>query len=92
METSFGSGFGVKHVLRDIAGTEQGLACASLYTMLSVSYDCLYNAEVLLHLCYLYGAPTELSPLVRQWVALIRHAPVPYRHLSFQKSWKVSDA
>ena len=40
-------GFGLKHVLIDLAETEQGLACVALCACLTSSYDSLTAAQVL---------------------------------------------
>lgn len=60
-------GFGVKHVVTDLAETEEGLTLVALCAALSTTYDALYGARVLRQLCYLCKAPQLFTPAIRQW-------------------------
>ena len=64
-------GFGVKHVVTDLAETEQGLTLVAVCAALSVTYDSLYGARVLRELCGLCKAPQSFSPAIRQWKILV---------------------
>ena len=64
-------GFGIKHVVTDLAETEEGLTLVSICAALSVTYDSLFGARVLRELCGLCKAPSSFSPAIRQWKTLI---------------------
>lgn len=64
-------GFGVKHVVTDLAETEEGLTLVAVCAALSTTYDSLYGARVLRELCGLCKAPLSLSPAIRQWKILV---------------------
>ena len=64
-------GFGVKHVVTDLAETEEGLTLVALCAALSTTYDSLYGARVLRELCCLCKAPQLFSPAIRQWKILV---------------------
>lgn len=64
-------GFGVKHVVTDLAETEEGLALVAVCAALSTTYDSLYGARVLRELCGLCKAPLTFSPAIRQWKILV---------------------
>ncbi|KAM0798820.1 hypothetical protein BDR22DRAFT_355050 [Usnea florida] len=64
-------GFGIKHVVTDLAETEQGLTLVALCAALSSTYDSLYGARVLRELCGLCKAPQAFSPAIRQWKILV---------------------
>lgn len=64
-------GFGVKHIVTDLAETEEGLTFVALCAALTSTYDSLYAARVLRELCILCKAPQSFTPALRQWKALI---------------------
>ena len=64
-------GFGVKHIVTDLAETEEGLTFVALCATLTSTYDSLYAARVLRELCILCKAPQSFTPALRQWKALI---------------------
>ena len=64
-------GFGVKHVVNDLAETEQGLTLVALCAALSSTYNSLFGAQVLRGLCGLCKAPQDFSPAIRQWKILV---------------------
>ena len=64
-------GFGVKHVVTDLAETEEGLTLVAICAALSTTYDSLYGARVLRELCALCKAPQSFSPAIRQWKILV---------------------
>jgi hypothetical protein len=64
-------GFGIKHVARLLAESEQGIACIALCGSLSVSYDKFYCAQVLRSMTQIQCAPGNLSPSISQWSSLV---------------------
>lgn len=64
-------GFGVKHVVTDLAETEEGLTLVAVCAALSTTYDSLLGARVLRELCGLCKAPQSFSPAIRQWKILV---------------------
>lgn len=64
-------GFGVKHVVTDLAETEEGLTLVAICAALSTTYDSLYGARVLRELRGLCKAPQAFSPAIRQWKTLV---------------------
>ena len=64
-------GFGVKHVVTDLAETEEGLTLVAICAALSTTYDSMYGARVLRELCGLCKAPQSFSPAIRQWKTLV---------------------
>lgn len=72
---SFGNviwfGFGVKHVVTDLAETEQGLTFVGLCAALTTTYDSVYSARVLRELCVIQKAPQSFTPALRQWQGLV---------------------
>ena len=64
-------GFGIKHVVTDLAETEEGLTLVALCAALSSTYDALYGARVLREICCLCKAPQLFTPAIRQWKILV---------------------
>ena len=64
-------GFGIKHVVTDLAETEEGLTLVALCAALSTTYDSLYAARVLRQLCCLCKAPQLFTPAIRQWKLIV---------------------
>lgn len=64
-------GFGVKHVVTDLAETEEGLTVVALCAALTTTYDSTYSARVLRELCVLQKAPESFTPALRQWKAIV---------------------
>ena len=64
-------GFGVKHVVTDLAETEEGLTLVALCAALTTTYDSTYSARVLRELCVLHKAPQSFTPALRQWKAIV---------------------
>jgi hypothetical protein len=73
--SSFGQvlwfGFGVRHVVHEITGTEEGMTCVAISAALQVSYNSLFAAEVFRELSQSHGAPDSLLPALHQWRALV---------------------
>lgn len=64
-------GFGIKHIVTELAETEEGLACVSLCAALSTLYENFYCAQVLRDLCQARKAPESFTPALRQWRTLV---------------------
>lgn len=64
-------GFGVKHIVRSLCETEQGITCAALCACLSVSYSAEFGANVLSELSKSQHAGEDLNPSLSQWYALV---------------------
>ncbi|KFY45486.1 hypothetical protein V495_02961 [Pseudogymnoascus sp. VKM F-4514 (FW-929)] len=64
-------GFGVKHIVRTLSDTEQGLTCVAMCACLSVSYDKFFCSKVLKALADQQRAPNSLMPSLSQWAALV---------------------
>ncbi|PGH22959.1 hypothetical protein AJ80_03008 [Polytolypa hystricis UAMH7299] len=65
-------GFGVKHIVRLLAESDQGSACLGLCGCLSVSYDDFFSAQVLRNLAVSMKSPEFLTPSVSQWSSLVK--------------------
>ena len=64
-------GFGVKHVVTDLAEAEEGLTLVALCAALTTTYDSSFSARVVRQLCILQKAPESFTPALRQWKALV---------------------
>ncbi|KFX93252.1 hypothetical protein V490_04931 [Pseudogymnoascus sp. VKM F-3557] len=64
-------GFGVKHIVRTLSDTEQGLTCVAMCACLSVSYDKFFCSKVLKAFADQQRAPKSLMPSLSQWAALV---------------------
>ena len=64
-------GFGLKHVIADLAETEQGLACVALCACLTNTYDSVTAAQVLRELWKVQSGRHELTPALHQWQNLV---------------------
>jgi hypothetical protein len=73
--SSFGQviwfGFGVRHVVHELTGTEEGMTCVAISAALQVSYDSLFGAQVFRELSRCRDAPDSLLPSLHQWRALL---------------------
>ncbi|KAI9791002.1 MAG: hypothetical protein M1816_004569 [Peltula sp. TS41687] len=64
-------GFGVRHIMHDLASTEQGMTCVAICAALKVSYQSFFGATFLRELSRRLGAPDGLLPALHQWQALL---------------------
>ena len=64
-------GFGVKHLVRLLAETREGLNCIAICSALLEVYSTTDTARIWRELATLRGAPRELTPSLRQLVALV---------------------
>ena len=64
-------GFGIRPIIKDLADSEQGMACVALCACMSVSYDTFFAAGVLRELCKQHEVPPDLLPSIHQWKTLV---------------------
>ncbi|OAL02322.1 hypothetical protein IQ06DRAFT_304520 [Phaeosphaeriaceae sp. SRC1lsM3a] len=63
-------GFGVKHVVKTLAQSKEGLACIALCGALTESHSLESSAQTLSAYADLSGVPRDISPSVAQWKQL----------------------
>jgi hypothetical protein len=85
-------GFGLKHIIDDLLETEQGAACVALSGCLTTCYDTDFASQVFRSICHSKGAPSSLTPSIRQWGALVRicagslaNSQFPYLLIGFER-------
>ncbi|KAF5610863.1 hypothetical protein F25303_14519 [Fusarium sp. NRRL 25303] len=64
-------GFGVKHIIRSMQESSEGLACLGICASLTEQYSTVIAAKVLRELFLLYSPPADLTPTLRQWISLV---------------------
>jgi len=64
-------GIGARHLVRDLAVTEQGKLCAGICAALSSCYTETISAEILAELVGISNAPVELTPSILEWSNLV---------------------
>lgn len=64
-------GFGIKHVVRQLAETDQGLTFITLCGCLSELHPTKACASILMELAEDCGAPSELRPSPHQWINMV---------------------
>lgn len=64
-------GFGVKHMIRKLAESYEGLCCIAVCASLSEFYSTPDTARILREIFVQYNAPSNLTPALRQWVNLV---------------------
>lgn len=65
-------GFGISHLVRVLARTEEGIMCLSLCAALIECYDIAVAGEILLEIVKTSRAPEDLQPSGLEWHALLR--------------------
>ncbi|KAF3937842.1 hypothetical protein ABW19_dt0207289 [Dactylella cylindrospora] len=65
-------GFGVRHVIRDLAASSEGLAAIAICASLSEFYDSDNAALILRELFNMLNPPSHLKPSLRQWLNLVQ--------------------
>lgn len=85
-------GFGLKHIIDDLLETEQGAACVALSGCLTACYDTDFASQVFRSICQSKGAPSSVTPSLRQWGALVRicagslaNSQFPYLLIGFER-------
>ncbi|KAF1944724.1 hypothetical protein EJ02DRAFT_463819 [Clathrospora elynae] len=64
-------GFGINSITKELAASEQGMACVALCACMNLSYESFFAAGVLREFCKLLGAPPGLVPSIHQWKTLV---------------------
>ncbi|KAF5645181.1 hypothetical protein F52700_2381 [Fusarium sp. NRRL 52700] len=64
-------GFGVKHIIWSMQESTEGLNCLGICSCLTEGFSTTVAAKVIRELFLLYDPPAELTPALRQWVALV---------------------
>ncbi|KAF4496079.1 hypothetical protein FAGAP_7770 [Fusarium agapanthi] len=64
-------GFGVKHIIWSMQESTEGLNCLGICACLTEGFSTIIAAKVIRELFLLYDPPAELTPALRQWVALV---------------------
>ena len=64
-------GFGVKHIIRTFAESEQGENCIAVCAALQEMYSTHEAAKIVQELARLRNAPPRMMPSLRQWVSLV---------------------
>ncbi|MCJ1251543.1 hypothetical protein MMC30_008778 [Trapelia coarctata] len=64
-------GFGVKHVIRQLAESSEGLNCIAVCAALVEAYSPLDSAKILREMLLINNAPDRLTPSLRQWICLV---------------------
>lgn len=79
----FWFGFGLKHVIRTLCETEQGVICTGVCACLCVSYDSDFRARVLQSMCGKVLKHDGLSPSLPQWAKLVNVCAGSLAHSTF---------
>lgn len=64
-------GFGVKHVIRSMQESAEGLAFLGICACLTKEFSTVLSAKIIRELFLLYNPPAEPTPALRQWTALV---------------------
>lgn len=64
-------GFGIKHIIRHMVETDQGLNCVALCAALQEMYSTVDSAKIMRELLVLSGAPIDMTPSLKQWITLV---------------------
>jgi hypothetical protein len=64
-------GFGVRHIIWNMQESAEGLACLAICASLTESYTTAAAAKVMRELFLVYKPPSELTPALSQWQALV---------------------
>ena len=64
-------GFGIKHIIRQLAESSEGLNCIAVCAALSEAYSPLDSARILREMHLIENAPSRLTPSLKQWTSLV---------------------
>ncbi|KAH7168332.1 hypothetical protein DER46DRAFT_679623 [Fusarium sp. MPI-SDFR-AT-0072] len=64
-------GFGVKNIIWSLQESTEGLNCLGICACLTEGYSTIVGAKIIRELFLLYNPPAELTPALRQWLALV---------------------
>ncbi|KAF3142725.1 hypothetical protein TWF703_000228 [Orbilia oligospora] len=77
-------GFGVKHVVRSLADSAEGLSIVSLCSILADFYGIDHSGLILRELFKLLNPPVEFTPTRTQWTSLIKACVGALSHSNFK--------
>jgi hypothetical protein len=72
MGDRFWMGFGRRHIVRTLSSSSQGTVCVAFCGALAECFDEEVAAEILHEMVRTINAPTQLTPSILQWKALIK--------------------
>ena len=64
-------GFGIKHIVRSMQDSAEGLACVAVCASLTEHYSTSVAGQILQELFLLHNPPVEYTPALRQWMSLV---------------------
>ncbi|KAJ4003461.1 hypothetical protein NW752_012077 [Fusarium irregulare] len=64
-------GFGIKHVVRSMQDSAEGLACVAVCASLTEHYSTSVAGQILQELFLLLNPPIEYTTALRQWISLV---------------------
>ncbi|EPS43657.1 hypothetical protein H072_2329 [Dactylellina haptotyla CBS 200.50] len=65
-------GFGVRHIVRSLADSSEGLSSIAICAILSDFYGTEYSALILREFFKILNPPSHLTPAIRQWSSYIK--------------------
>ncbi|EGX52175.1 hypothetical protein AOL_s00043g318 [Orbilia oligospora ATCC 24927] len=77
-------GFGVKHIVRSLADSAEGLSIVSLCSILADFYGIDHSGLILRELFKLLNPPVEFTPTMTQWINLIKACAGALSHSNFK--------
>ncbi|KAK6532525.1 hypothetical protein TWF281_006713 [Arthrobotrys megalospora] len=76
-------GFGVKHIVRNLADSSEGLSILTICAILSDFYGTDYAGQILRELFKLLQPPIDLTPTLLQWRNLVKACAGALSHSNF---------
>lgn len=64
-------GFGVKHIVRSLSESHQGIACIGICSCMTEEFGSITSARILRCLFQLYNPPADKAPSLWQWTTLV---------------------
>ncbi|KAF3318854.1 hypothetical protein TWF173_005264 [Orbilia oligospora] len=77
-------GFGVRHVVRSLADSAEGLSIVSLCSILADFYGIDHSGLILRELFKILNPPVEFTPTSTQWTSLIKACAGALSHSNFK--------
>lgn len=71
MNSALWFGFGIKHIVRNLSESAEGLACIGICACLGEEYSTGISSRILQELFLLYKPPADLTPALHQWRSLM---------------------
>jgi hypothetical protein len=76
-------GFGVKHIIRSLAESQQGIACIGICSCMGEEFSSSTASKILREMFELYHPPADLSPSLSQWFALVKSCQGTFASTNF---------